>query len=420
MAGNTGIAGLLVSLNSGSLVPGFTYLLAYELFTGSPEKDRQKISLYAGLIAAFTPILFKSSIVIMSDSLGLMFAVWSLWLAVKYYNKAKPYHLILSSVLLAFAVMTRYVYAILTLIFLILVLIRLIKNKAGLSKFVRDAVTAFAAGLIAFSLQLYYILNFGIPYMQHGDNSGMWTLHWDMMNFLRSSFTTLDGTFDYRFVNGIFYSSPVFHPMYLSLFGIAFLSGLYFLIRHKNKPTLLICLSWILFFYLYLSGNPFQSLRFTMSYLPAMVIVSAAGIGYFKMRATYKNLLLSAGLIVLLLYNVYHMSGFMEQKQKELDVVNWIGNNIPESSAVIAFDITLAVSHYTKIKADELFNLKKNELINKIDIASNDIYLVLPVEKIKSQWKGQPLEQNCTLLETKYKLTTIAHINDFTIFKLTK
>jgi hypothetical protein len=248
----------------------------------------------------------------------------------------------------------------------------------------------------------------------------MWTLHWDVMNFFRSSFTTLDGTFDYRFINGIFYLSPVLHPMYLSLFGIAFLAGFYFLVRQRKNYELLICLSWMLIFYLYLAGNPIQSLRFTMSYLPPMVIAAAAGIGYTKLRASYRKLLFSAGLLALLLCNIYHLNGFMEQKQNELEVVNWIGNNIPGSSGVIAFDITLAVSHYTKIKADELFYFDSSDLIEKIENAANDIYLVLPVEKIKTQWKGQPLEQNFSLLESKYQLTGIKHINEFTIFKLTK
>lgn len=419
-AGNVWLAGLLVSLNSGSLCAGFIYLLTYELFNDFDEHKRKMISLYAGLISAFIPLLVKSSIVLMSDSLAIMFASWSIWLVVKYTNEHKRKYIIFAAAVLSITVMTRYGYVLLAVPSLIFIIYTSVKNKFRLNRSILDIVISSAIGIVIFIPQLYYISLQGIPNFHTEGGLGIWPAMWSPINFFRSDFTTFDGTMHYRMWNALYNLSPVFHPYYLAVFGFAFLGGAYLLLKKKYYKIIVFSLSWFLVYYLYFSGGSYQALRFLVSFMPAMIIVSAYGLAEFKIRETYKKFFLYFGIAVFFTFTIYHMSVFTVQKNNELKVVNWVNSNIPNGSKVFSFDITLALNHYTKINADEFFNNKENELKIKIDLSSNDVYFILPVEVIKTQWRGLPMEKKYDLINKNYHLKDIDRINKFTIFKLQK
>ena len=417
-AGNIDLAALLVSLNSGALCAGFVYLLAYEITKGINETARKNLSLYSGLITAFSPILVKSSIVIMSDSLGLMFAAWGMWQFVKYFNTGKLKNIISAFIVFSLAIMTRYAFALLAVPLIIYLIYYLTVQKPVRFKNIKDSLIAFVIGLIIFIPQLYYLFSYGVSYLQYEGEHGTWAAEWSFLNFFRKDFMTFDGTMHYKLWNGLYYLSPVFHPMYLLIFGIPFLTGLYLLIKRKQKSILVLLFGWIAVYYFYLSGNPFQSLRYTMSFLPAMAIVSAYGLAEIKIKGLYKNIFLYAGLILFVVYGVHHINGFANQKNTELEIVNKVSTVIPDGSTVFAFDITLAINHNTKLRADEFFNNTEEELKNKINTSKNDIYLILPVENIKSQWKGLPLEKKYEFIKSNYPLQTVTAIDKFTIFRI--
>jgi 4-amino-4-deoxy-L-arabinose transferase-like glycosyltransferase len=420
MGGNVDLSALLVSLNSGSLCAGFVYLLAYELAKGFDETERKELSIYAGLITIFSPILVKQSIVIMSDSLALMFASWALWQFVKYFNEDKLKNIIFAFILFSFAVMTRYAFTLLAMPVVLYLIYNLTIQELWRKKYIKDTLIAFIIGSIIFIPQFYYLFGHGISYFQYEGQHGTWAASWNFLNFFRKDFMTFDGTMHYRLWNGLYNLAPVFHPMYLSIFGIPFLTGTYLLFKRKKKNILVLLLAWIAVYYFYISGNPFQSLRYTMSFLPAMAIVSAYGLAKIKINNLYKYLFLYAGLFLFVVYGVYHISSFVEQKNAELEVVNKVSSVVPDGSVVFAFDITLAVNHYTKITAQEYFNYTEEELKNKITAAANDIYFILPLEAIKTQWKGLPLEKKYEFIKSNYPLQTVTSVNKFTILKIKK
>jgi hypothetical protein len=419
-AGNVWLAGLLVSLNSGSLCAGFVYLLAYDLFPETEIQQRKKIALYAGIITAFIPLLVKSSIVLMSDSLGIMYASWSMWQAVKYTNTFKLKHLIYAAVTLSLSVMTRYGYGLLVIPVLIFIIYSSANNKIKAVKIILDISIGTVIGIVVFSPQLFYIFQHGIPNFHTEDGLGVWPAMWSPLNFFRKDFTTFDGTMHYRMWNVLYNLSPAFHPFYLSLFGFAFLAGAYLLIKKKNSKVIIFSSGWFLVYYLFFSGGAYQALRFLISFLPVMVIISSYGIAEIKVKNSYKKTFLYACLAVFVVFILYHMKEFTVQKDKEFEVVNWVNANIPDSSTVFAFDVTLAVNHYSKIKADELFNNKIDDLKNKIDSARNNIYFILPVENIKTQWKGLPLEKKYDFITGNYPVQAIGKVNKFTILELQK
>ncbi len=356
----------------------------------------------------------------MSDSLAIMFASWSMWQVVKYTNAYKLKHLIYAAVTLSLSVMTRYGYSLLVVPVIIFIIYSSVKNKKKAGILIRDIAIGSVFGIIVFAPQLYYVLQTGIPNFHTEGGVGIWPAMWSFLNFFRKDFTTFDGTMHYRMWNVLYNFSPVFHPFYLSLFGFSFLAGAYLLLKKKNYIAIIFASSWFLIYYLFFSGGAYQALRFLISFMPVMIIVSAYGLAEIKIKESYKKAFLYLGLAALVLFIFYHMSTFTVQKDKEFEVVNWVNANIPDTSTVFAFDVTLAINHYTKIKADEFFNNKQNELKNKIDSSVHNVYFILPVENIKTQWKGLPMEKKYDFITSNYPLQNIGTVNKFSILELQK
>jgi 4-amino-4-deoxy-L-arabinose transferase-like glycosyltransferase len=415
--GDIGYAALLISLNAGALCSGVVYLLAYELLKENrEEQERKKTALYAGLIVCFTGILVKSSIVIMSDGLGLLFASLCMLYVVKYYRTQKLLHITLSWIFLAFAVMTRYAHFLFLIPFLVCLAYIFGKYTYNRATVAKHFIFALFAGFIVFLPQLYYIIKYGIAYLPQEEDARSWVMGWSPLNFFSKDFSTRDGTMHYRLWNSLYYLSPVFHPLYLSVFGFAFLYGLFLLIKKKQFQILSFFIIWNLFLYFYLAGSPYQSLRYTLSYLPGLAIISAIGLSYLKFR----SILLPVGIAALIIFDVYHIRNFAEEKQNELSVVNWVNNNVPSGAQLFSFDITPTLSHYSKIKPHEFYFFSQDELINIIDSSKAEIYFIMPEEKLNTQWKDLPIEKNFNFLKLTYNLFPVAELRNYRAYRLSK
>lgn len=431
-AGNPGVAGLLVSLNAGSLCPPLTFLLAYELFNYLDAGRRKMLSFFSGIIVCFTPILVSSSIVVMSDAAGLLFIISSMLFLIKYGNEPRLKNMLLSFSFFSLALLTRYASALTGAVLAVyLIYISFFEKSAPKRTVLKHAALSALAALVIFLPQLYYIIERGVPYLQFEGDVGTWASSWNPLNFFRSDFTTIDGTMHYKLPNGLYFLSPVFHPAYLSVFGISFLAGVYRLFRDKKFSILLFSLSWFLVYYLYLSGNPFQSLRYTLSFLPPLAVVSGFGIICFlrqgrgnspapllKKGKSTVYVFLSLGILALAGYSFYSISGFMERKEKELEVVSWVDSNIKEGSLLFTFEITAAVNYYSRIKPEEFFLYDEEKLRSKIESAPGDVYFILPIEKLRTQWKSLPIEKSLDFLTTNYMLRHMADVSYYKIFKL--
>ncbi|MGH2576046.1 MAG: ArnT family glycosyltransferase, partial [Ignavibacteria bacterium] len=171
--GDIGLAALLVSLNAGALCSGAVYLVSYELLQGIySEEERKKASLYSGIILCFSPILVKSSIVIMSDALGLLFAVCGVFYFVKYTNRQKLFYIAASFAFISVSIMTRYAYLIIIIpLAVYLVYLKFSKAERFELKLNHLLISVFI-GVLIFSPQLYYILNYGVPNLQYEGEIG--------------------------------------------------------------------------------------------------------------------------------------------------------------------------------------------------------------------------------------------------------
>lgn len=409
---------LLLSMISGSLLAGLMYLLTFELLKNYYDTLKsKKYSILAGLIVCFAGSAVRSSIVVMSDALGLVLLTMGMLMFLKYFNNSKRYQLMLSFVFFSFGIMVRYANSII-IIAVLVCMIYMFKISANRKNFFVDFVLSSLAALIVFIPELYYISDYGISYFNYEGTVGTWASAWNPLNFFKRDFITFDGANNYKLQNGLFFLSPVFHPMYLFLFGITFLWGIVQAIRRKFTPIILFCFTWIIVYYIYFAGCPYQSIRYTLSYFPPLIVISVFGFSMIKLnyRPQIRYALIA---IVLLAGWTYNDIGKLnEQKHKELEVVSWVNSNITGDPALYSFGITGALKHYTGKHVREFFNYNKVTLKNEIDSAGGEVYFILPVGVINTQWSARPLKELYDYLMINYKPVEKGKADVYTIFRI--
>jgi dolichyl-phosphate-mannose-protein mannosyltransferase len=419
-AGQSALSSLLVSLNAGALTAGFMYLLSNEIlkkyFTAETAK---KYSIAAGLIICFAGITTKQSVVIMSDALALLFITASAYYLVMYYYKQKRVSIILCFAAVAFGIMTRYADGL--FIFVMIPLIFSVFKKSRMkNKILIDVIWGITAGIIIFLPQLLYIYKYGFSYFHYwGNTIGMYA-SWNPMNMFVKDFTTVDGSQHYRLFNILFYISPALHPLFLSVFGIPFIYGLFNSFKNFSKILYVFLFSWIAVYVIYLSGNTFQAIRFALSFFPPLIIIAVWGLAEIKFKNIYKIIFISAGLILLAGYSFYDFGKFAERKKTEMESVNWIGSNVPPDANLYIFEVTGAVNYYTRLKAKEFFSYNFSRIKQSNDSAGGNTYFFLPVDRIHSQWKGLPIESTFDSIRNHMKLVSLGKVNDYEAYKSVK
>src|SRR4030095_15293931 len=405
---------------SSSLSAGVMFLLCKELLKNIFSDDEtKKLSLISGLVVCFAGAAVKSGIVIMSDALGLLLLMCGILLLARYYNYSERTNLIVSFAFFSLGAMTRYADALIALPVLI-ILANLYINSPGKTKLLKDLLISACAAIIIFIPELYYISKYGIAYFRYEGTAATWAAGWNPLNYFRKDFTTFDGTQHYKLWNILFVLGPSFHPGFLSLFGISLIWGLVTALRKKYTAIILFCFLWITVYCLYLAGNPFQSIRYTLSFFPALVCLSALGLGSVKINDKIKNIYVIIGFVLLFSYFSYDISKLADQKAKEFEVTSFVNREIPENAVLFTFEITGAVNHYTTRNALEFFNNDPEGIKQKINSETEDIYFILPVENFTKQWKDRPIEKTFNYLTANYTLDPVKVIDKYLVLKLRK
>ncbi|MCB0205300.1 MAG: P1 family peptidase [Anaerolineae bacterium] len=154
--GVTPRAGQVVSLLAGALAPVFTALLAYEVWSKDREPSApvsrlmaHAVPLLAGLLVALTGQLWQSSVVVMSDTTALAAATAGAW-ALACYGRRDAHRsgvwLMVASGAVAYALLTRWAYALVAVPFTAYALLALAQR--GRSVAIRHGLAAAAVALI--------------------------------------------------------------------------------------------------------------------------------------------------------------------------------------------------------------------------------------------------------------------------------
>jgi len=402
-----------VSLLCGAAVPALTYLLAREVWAALwPGEDTghwaQTGPLLAGLLAALNPQLWQSSIVVMADAPGLAAATLGAWALARYVRNGRAAWLVVSGGALAYAVLTRWAFALPAIPIALVALARLwalarTQWKAAVGQ---TLAAALVTGLVLSPL----IGSLLSPppaddFRAFAVDLDVYT--WNPANALRREFVTADGLLSYRFPNGLYYGLLPLHPYYftplLALFLLPGLARLPALARsgwRARRSVLALGLLgvWPLLVLGFHAGAPWQNFRFGLAALPPLAILAAAGVGAAARwrggRVRWPVAALTVAGLAWMAYGGWQLSrSFILRKDGDLALVAAVEAQTPPNARLLTFGQTLTFKHYSRLDTHELWALTEADLAALLaDPAPT--YLLLDVANAESQWAGRAPEIN--------------------------
>ncbi|MBI3732994.1 MAG: glycosyltransferase family 39 protein [Chloroflexi bacterium] len=413
------LAGQVVSLCAGGLAAVFTGLLAREL-----DRDDRRVPLLAALMVAFSGQLWQSAMVVMPDTAALAAATGGVWALARYARRNSLRWLLLAAGALAWAVITRWVYALVAIpcaLYALVVLSRQPRRVAlahGLAAAIWVAVMLGPVVVPTVSA----ILKPGGGPIPFGADFEVYT--WNPLNALRSEFVNADGHLVYRLPTGLYYTlAPAREYYFTPLLALFILPGLWVVARRRSLGSRLLVVGWAAIVYVFLIGAQWQNFRFTLSFMPPLAILAAIGlerttgaIGRIPQRGLMGSLV-----VVSLLWMAFSgaslAQGFIERKDADLEVVRWAESRTPPDARLLAFSITLTFQHYSRLETRELYTLDPAQLA-ALTVERRPTFLLINVENVEQQWAGRSPSENTRWLRDGPGLAALGQFRDYTLFRV--
>ncbi len=441
-------AGQAVSLLAGALVLIFTALLAHEVWrvegggwSGPPSTLHPPLStlyvpLLAGLLAALVGQLWQSSVVVMADTTGLASATIGMWALARYGRKDSPRPasmawLLFAAGTLAFAVLTRWAYALVAIPATAYALIVLARR--GRATAFRHGLAAGLMVLLVFSPVILSTLRSilspiesTVPYIVD-----LQVYSWNPLNALRREFVTSDGLLSYPWPNGLWYALAPAHRFYFtSLLAPLLLPGLWAVARRRAAAPLFLLVGWVAAIYIFHAGAPWQNFRFNLAHLPPLAILVAIGvetIALWLVRRLHNGTVRRLALLVLTGYVLTGMllmarggwrltQSFVDRKNTELALVRQVEAKVQPDAQLVTFGLTLTFQHYSHLPTYEIYYLDEPAL-KALASAPQPLYVLLNLDNVETQWQGETPEGNYRWLQEHTKLRPVADLVPYTLFE---
>ncbi len=438
VTGPVALAGQLVSLLMGALVPVFTALLARELWAAETV-----LALLAGALVAVCGQLWQSSVVVMADTTGLALATLSAWALARYVRDRRLRWLLLGTAALAYATLARWIYGLVAIPFAIYALWAM-NARANPGRAVVHGLAALgvAAALLmpVLAQPLLGLLSHPAEPASFAGNFQVYS--WSPMNAVRRDFFTADGHLSYSLPNGAYYAVAAANPAFLGpLLAPWAIVGAWALLRNARLrsedwkrlelsaatgaiavgPALLI-VGWLAIVYAFHAGAPWQNFRFTLAYLPPSAILTALGLTW-TWRHVNRRLGLAVvmcaavGLVISAASAVRLVQGFIDRKDEDLGLVHWVEAQSAPNARLFSFGPTLTLRHYTNLLTFDLFDLSAAD-VRSILATPAPTYVLLDERSVESQWLDQPPSTNFHLLRDSGGLQPIGADGSYTLYRL--
>ncbi len=428
VAGSAPAVAQWVSLLCGAAVPALTYLLACALWPALwPVEANSRWALagplLAGLLVALHPQLWQSSIVVMADAPGLAAATLGAWALARYFRTGRAGWLLLSAGAMAYAVLTRWAFALPAIPIALVALARLwmmarTQWKAALAQ-------ALAAAVVTSVVLSPLIASLLSPVPANASRAFAVDLEvysWSPLNALRREFVTADGFQRYRLPNGLYYAALPLHPYYFTpLLALFLLPGLARLWRARRSALVLGLLGgWPLLVLGFHAGAPWQNFRFGLATLPPLAILAAAGIvaaaHWRSGRLRWLVAAVTLAGLAWMAYGGWQLSrSFIDRKNGDLALVTAVEAQTAAGARLLTFGQTLTFKHYSRLDTHELWALTEADLAVLLADAA-PTYLLLDVANAETQWAGHPLEANYHWLRAGPGLEPLAQYGDYQLF----
>ncbi len=436
------LGGQLISLLAGGAVAPLTALLARDVLLrfGAERASAWRAGLVAAVLTAVCGQLVQSSIVVMSDALGVFWAVLSAWALVRAEGARRPAWLVLSACALAAATMTRWINGLLILPWAWYLSVvssqmsvvrcqmsdRLTTDYRPLATALRPlAVALIAAGLVFMPQVVQSAATPNSLVVGHS-----WLQVWNPANAVQRSFVSPEGIFNYPWPTALFYARPAFHPFFLfPVFTPAFLIGLWIVGRGALKRERIagaapLLIGWPLVQYMFLAGIPYQNSRFALAFVPPMMVLTGIGADALWAAARHRwgrALLLAAGAIGVagMLFWGWRttLASPLQLKQADLETAQWVQGQVPADARVLAFGITATLQFYTPLEVREFFT-ETPETLAELLADGRPTYLILNLNNVETQWRGRPPQINLHWLREGPGLDRIGERNGYILYQI--
>jgi 4-amino-4-deoxy-L-arabinose transferase-like glycosyltransferase len=423
LTGKVPLAGQLVSLAAGMLIPGFTFLLAKELWPFT--KYRLVGPSVAGLISACTGQLWQSSAVIMADTTGLAAATLGSYALVRFAKKpeSRSRWLLLAAGSFAYAILARWAFALPAIpasLYAVVILARSPKRSA-----LNQASLSLIIALFILSPVIESIITEHV--IASGGNAGFMgdleVYRWTLATVFKTSHVTSDGLLTYQLPNGLYYALLPAHWYYLTpVAAVLVIPGISRALREFTMPGRALLLGWPLIMYLFHAGTPWQNFRFPLAFLPPLAILAA--IGFFEVIAhfgrnqqRFAGLILSAALVLMAAGGWRLTSDHILRNARDLETAAWVESVVPDGSLLIVFGITATISHNTSLETIELFHLDElslEELIN----SDCSTYILIDLVNVEQQWSAMPPAKMYQKLVSGPGLIHIDEFNGYSLLQV--
>ncbi|HJS30052.1 MAG TPA: hypothetical protein VJ768_10545 [Anaerolineales bacterium] len=439
LTGPEPLAGQIVSLGMGLLTPFATALLAYDLWPYRGERS-WLMPLAAGILVAFTAQLWQSSVVVMADTTGLASATFGVWGIARYGRQVQaiqasstdnrtaggvqPGWLILGSVALAYAILTRWAYALVAIPVLLycLFLVRFRPRRRAVTHLL---IAGLAGGLVLSPLVVPVIetvLGMGsVGAPRFTGNLAVYS--WNPVNAFRNTFFTTDGWLRYRLPNGLYYALIPAHVFYFTpLIAVFLIPGLIAIFRSRKVDQILLLAGWGGVVYLFHAGAPWQNFRFGLAYLPPAAIIASLGIAEtaIYLRGRYRPFLIGAvvaGVVWMGIGGWLLTNRFIDRSQEDLESIPWLAERLPPDALLMALGLTQTIGHNSDIDTREFFNLDPGQ-IETLLAAGRPVFLFVQPDVIETQWRTLSPGLNFRWLEENHALEPIDNFRDYTLYEV--
>lgn len=434
--GMNSAAGQAVSVLAGVGTVLFTFLLAAELaaWSGLEGRTARWVGLLAGLWLACAGQLILYSTVIMADALGLMLAVLSAWLLVRYGRTQRLLSLYLASAALACAFLARIQMGLLVMPWAAFTLYVGYRSGPSYSHILRAAAGALLIGLVIVMPYMFWVwqnAQAGNP--SYAADPGF--AQWSPLNFFRRVFDTPDGHFQFSFPPSLFYAVAPLRGGALTPLVIPFVAiGVYALWRTpaanraQGFSALILLVGWCAAIYLFIAGMPWQNQRFAFPLFPPLAVCAAFGMVWlvtFAHTILARRFPLSTGLAVVCVAVVfciqvawgYHENNrFLTTVRAYTSIGAWLAGQVPADATVYTFTLSPMLEHETNLRIVEIFFETPESLRGKLQGEPN--FLIVDVRSLQTQWAGTMPERNYQYLREQVGLTELGIKSGFTLYRI--
>lgn len=478
--GPTPLAGQLVSLVAGALVPVFTVLLAREVWpavegemSGRPSTPGTPLAgsarsgpgfplpldvpLVAGLLVASTGQLWQSSVVVMADTLGLATATAGIWAVARYGRRRELRWLLLAAALMASATLTRWIYGVVAIPCTVYALQTLFRHPRPGAALAHAGAAAVIVGAI---LAPVLVPAAGEALRQ---NSGFWPFagnfqvyRWNPLWALDREFITADGRLIYPRPTGFYYAAaPARWAYFTPLLAPLILSGAWVVHRRRAAAPVFLLLGWAAAVYAFHAGAAYQNFRFTLAYLPPLAILAAIGARVvldriLQLRSPGTDAGIDAGpgrhpprrappphlhpwarrlalplavggfalgLALMMAAGAHTTRTLMGNKTRSLEVVRWTEAQVPAEGRLVTFDLTSTFRWYSRLPTLELYEQDPGGLAALLAEA-DPVFLLVDRVQIEGQWAEESPGRNVRWLEGGPGLAPLGEAHGFTLYRV--